>query len=176
MGDVVDLEVQREVGNSTPSACQPITVNGVTFSLPPNAITGLMKRLIEFRQAVEKMPTRDGTRIWNHADDGRGGVYITDKAEVAEKTEKVMVPVVLSPATDKHPAQVQAIQKDVVVGHYEKLVLSSAPTVVEKSAMLANIDKWVSALTVARQTANEVEVPDFKIGVALFNDIVKPVM
>ena len=56
------------------------------------------------------------------------GVWVGTNPEVTTKQEKIISPVVLYEATDKHPAQIKEISKDIVVGSFTKTVSSGAIT------------------------------------------------
>jgi hypothetical protein len=85
-------------------------------------------------------------------------VWQTQYPEEATKTEKSVIPVTLSPATDKHPAQVQAVTKDVVVGKFSTIKRSGAATAIQKAEALKRVDELLVEVKQARMRANETAV------------------
>ena len=84
--------------------------------------------------------------------------------ENTSKTAKIMYPVELSPATDKHPAQVKEATRDEVVGIFTKTILSGAATTLQKSVLLERVEALIAAVKQARQRANSIEAEKGTIG------------
>jgi hypothetical protein len=96
------------------------------------------------------------------------------ESEHTTKTEKIMVPVVLAPATDKHPAQVKESTKDSVVGTFSTVKRSGAVTAVAKSEAIKNVDELLVAIKKARMRANETTVVNDKFASALVEVLLNP--
>lgn len=135
--------------------------NGETFGppegFPVDELMGLESRLTALRGVLAKMPTQDATRKWEHA-----GIndYIVQSTlpEVTTKTKKIKVPFQLAPATDKHPAQVQALDEEKTVGTFTKILFSGEATSQGKADVLSRVDELIAAAKQARVRANETEV------------------
>jgi hypothetical protein len=126
----------------------------------------LEHKLEEMKAFVTKMPTRDGAEEWLFSDEAN--CYVTNPSR-RESTRKEAKPIVLYPATDKHPAQTQLIQEDVVVGYWDERKKSTAVSAKEKEEMLARVSALAEAVKVAREEANSIaverrEVADMVLG------------
>ena len=83
-------------------------------------------------------------------------------AEVATVTEPVKtarnkkkkVPLVLYEATEKHPAQVQVHEEDVLQGHWSSVITSSAVKPSDKEKYQLRVEMLLKALKEAREDAN----------------------
>jgi len=80
------------------------------------------------------------------------------------RTEKRTEPVVLAPATDKHPVQVKEVTKDVNIGKYIESVWSGMISPAEKSDLLSRIDALLITVKQARQRANNTDIVNIHIG------------
>lgn len=123
--------------------------------LPVDELLGLEARVAKIRTLVTAMPTLDATRNWSR--DPNTGAWISEP-EHTVKTEKVMTPVELSPATEKHPAQVEKVTKDIPVGKVTTQHFSGACTAVQKADAIRLVDELLVELKKARMRANETEV------------------
>lgn len=125
--------------------------------VPVDFLLDLEKILPRWRAMFATMPTLDPSRQWARE---RDGVWKTTEPTTASQTEKIMYPVVLAEATDKHPAQVKESTKDVVVGTFSQIDMSGAATSQQKADVLALCDKLLVAVKQARMRANSVEVKE----------------
>ncbi len=134
-----------------------VVVDGVPIlkDVPVTHLLFLEHKLQDFKTFVDKMPVRDGADEWVFNTTTNSFVAQATQKEV---TRKDQVPIVLFPATDKHPAQTQLITKDVVVGHWEEKRFSTAISVTEKEAMLKKVVKLNEAVKQAREEANSIPV------------------
>ncbi len=73
----------------------------------------------------------------------------------------------MSPATDKHPAQVAAVQDDVVVGYWTESKASAALPSARLTELTERVEKLQTAVKFAREEANNIEVNEQKIGDAV---------
>jgi len=79
----------------------------------------------------------------------------------------------MSPATDKHPAQVEKVVREIQIGTYSEVQQSGEMQPGEKADLLGRVDKLIESVKKARSKANEAEVDEAKIGGALFDYIHK---
>ena len=133
-------------------------------NVPVDELLGLENRLETLRNVIGATPTLDASKEWSPASSGRTGAYDADSTEVTSKTEKVMTAVVLYEATDKHPAQIERVTGDKVVGTFTRKVTSGAATTKQKADAIAIIDELLVETKQARQRANSVEASTDRIG------------
>lgn len=157
-----DLQAQKNITNQ--KAVGKIELPGLDLPpLPVDELLGLEVRLDKIRTLVKGMPTLNAAKGWEALPE-RKGLYKAKNVEVTTKTEKVMYPVVLAPATDKHPAQVKEATRDDVVGSWKLIEFSGAATTEQKAHMLERLDDLITAVKQARMRANETEVINVHVG------------
>jgi len=133
-------------------------------NVPVDELLGLETRLQTLRNVMDRIPTLDASKEWSLADNGRKGQYVSVGEEVTSKTEKTMTAVVLYEATEKHPAQIEKVTADKVVGTFKRRLSSGAATSKQKADVIAILDELLVEAKQARQRANSVEVINEKIG------------
>jgi hypothetical protein len=150
---------QKNVTNTTALADLVFRGAIIAHKVPVDELMGLEARLGELRKLVLEMPTLDASRDWAidpHA--SQPGTWKATKDQVTSKTEKEEFPVVLAPATDKHPAQVKLGSKDKVVGTFKLQTTSGATTAIQKANLISTIDELLIEVKTARTRANAVDV------------------
>lgn len=167
----LDATLQKELTNTEAKA--DITVDGevIAKDVPATFLLGLESRFKELRNMYEGIPTLDPGKNWKR-DDTQENVYVSSDTEQF-KTEKIVKPLMLAPATDKHPAQVDKISTDKIVGKWITKNWSGAITPLHKSQLLSNIDKLLRSVKQARMRANDQEVINQQIGATLMDFISK---
>lgn len=162
-----DVAVTREVGNTLARAA--VVVDGATLleDVPVGALLFLEQRLNEWRVLVEKCPTLDPAYRWEPDPNSQPGVSKTP-AITDNRTAQVITPVVLYEATDKHPAQVQALSEQKPVGVYTKHLFSGAMPRERRSQLLDRIDRLKTAVRYAREQANQQEVENREVAEPIF--------
>jgi hypothetical protein len=141
--------------------------------LPVDELLGLEARLTKIRALFVAMPTLDASKLW--AKDEQQGAHIwAAMPEYAVKTEKVMVPVVMAEATDKHPAQVKESVRDYVIGKFMTLKRSGAVTAVQKSNAIRQVDALIVEVKRARMRANETPAVTDRFGDKLVALLMEP--
>lgn len=150
----LDLKLSKHLTNQ--KAVGDIEVDGVVIAagVPVDFLLDLEKAIPRWRQMYAAMPTLDPSRAWVAE---RKGVWKSKEAQTASQTEKIMYPVVMAEATDKHPAQVKEATKDIVVGTFKQIDFSGAATSQQKADILALCDKLLAAVKQARMRANSTE-------------------
>jgi hypothetical protein len=148
--------------------------NVVIPKVPVDELLGLEARLTKLRQLFQEMPTLDATKYWDRNPNIGENIWETKHPDETTKTEKQVIPIVLKDATKEHPAQVQAVQKDVVIGKFTTVRRSGAATALQKAEMIKTIDELLIEIKQARMRANETEVVKDKIGDILVNIILNP--
>jgi hypothetical protein len=165
-----DCSMQKEKTNQIANADLVVDGNIIATKVPATALLGLETRLKELRRVVESIPTLQPGIKWE-AHPEKQNVFVASDKEVKNKTEKVMEPVILYPATKEHAAQVKESTKDVVVGTFtiERVCGMISPT--HKSILIGRVDTMLRAVKKARMEANCTEVEDGNIGKAIFDYI-----
>lgn len=166
-----DAMLQKEATNQ--AAVADLIVDGVTIAtaLPATFLLGMETRLKHLRGVYETVPTLQPGIEWRKDPTQGPDIYVTANPDEKLKTETIIEPVVLYPATKEHPAQVKEISKVVNVGKYVTTTWSGMITPAEKSVLLSKIDKLIRAFKKARQRANTTEVVSKSIGKELFDFI-----
>jgi len=140
--------------------------------VPATSLLELEKRIREIQDVCHAIPTLDPVRGFV-ADPARGeGVYVAREAKTT-RYKRVKKPLTLSPATDKHPANVQLIEEDVPVGSIQTQEWSGLITPSEKSKLLNKCEDLMRSIKKARSRANDVDVniDTAKVGLKLLGFI-----
>lgn len=152
---MLDLKMRKHATNQVAQA--DVVLDGKTLmsEVPVDFLLDMEKLLPQWRDMFLRMPTLDPSKEWVTQ---QKGVYKLREPVTSAQTEKIMYPIVMAPATDKHPAQVKEGTKDVTVGVFSDLTFSGAATSQQKADILALCDKLIIAVKEARMRANSVEV------------------
>lgn len=152
------LQMQKNATNRTATATVMFDGEPLLPDMPVDELLGLEARLKKIRELFELMPTMAGSVRWERAPSFGPFVWQSTTPSINTKTDKVMTPVVMSPATDKHPAQVQAVTKDLVVGTVTSIHRTGCCTTDQKARALTMIDSLMMEVKQARMRANATEV------------------
>lgn len=148
----------------------------IAKDVPATALLQLEKRVKEVAEFVHAIPTLDPAKGFVQDADREKGIY---KAREVNKpsTQKIQEPLTLAPATDKHPAQVQLVSKDVKIGTIQELEWSSLITPATKADLLERSETLFRAVTQARSRANDTDIDtkSNKIGKALLDYVFQSV-
>lgn len=159
-----DLLFQKNLTNT--KALASIEFKGATIAenVPVDELMGLEARLEKLRGLLTQMPTLDASKEWEQDPQAaQPGTWKAVHDIVTTKTEKVVTPIVLYPATDKHPAQIDKVTNDKVIGTFTTQTLSGAVTAIQKANTLSLIDELLIEVKKARTRANSTEVQNDKI-------------
>ena len=176
MADVIvqylDVVLQKETANQ--HAVADLVIGDLTIyaKLPAPFLLGLEAKFARIRKVFEAIPTvPPGTALELDENHEFKGVYKTKHAVKANKTRKVTTPQVLYPATKEHPAQVDKITEDKVIGQFHADFWFGTLTPAKKSELLDRIDRVIESCKICRQKANEQEVINRYIGRQLMDYI-----
>lgn len=163
--------LQRESANQL--AKGDVVVDQVTIAkdVPTTVLLGLETKLADLRKVYEAIPTLQPGPTWVPDPDKGVGVYRSAHPAVTFRSKKTVKPVQLSPATEHHPAQVQAISEDIPVAKVTTHSWSGMMSSHDKAGLLERLDKLLRAVKRARMRANNTEVPKVAIGQDFFNFI-----
>lgn len=139
-------------------------------NVPATALLELEKRVNEVKTLIEAVPTLDPAKGFEpYASHAKKHVF---KAREVRKprTQKMKEVLTLAPATDKHPAQVQLLDVDKVVGHVDEQEWSGLITPAAKADLITRVETLVRAVKAARSRANNVTVDrERRYGAALMS-------
>lgn len=169
-----DLQYQKNLTNRQAAGTVMWKGSPLLKDLPIDELLGLEARLTKIRAIYADMPTLDASKHWTPDTQSGAHVWVTKYTEETTKTEKQVVPVVMSAATKEHPAQVQPISKDVVVGKFTVTRRSGAATAVQKSEAIKRVDELLIEIKQARMRANETEVQAGSIAAVLVPLLLEP--
>lgn len=147
----------------------------IAKDVPSTALLQLEKRMKEIQEFVKTIPTLDPAKGFRQDEAREKGVYAARDVE-KDSSKKIEEPLVLYPATDKHPAQVQMVTKDVKVGTILEQEWSSLITPATKADLLERSEILLRAVSKARARANEqdIDVKSNKIGRKLLEYVFLP--
>lgn len=168
-----NLQFQKNMTNTHALATVEFRGAPLFSGLPVDQLLGLESRLAKIRVIMLAVPTLDAAKRWTR--DESTGNWISEP-EYGTKTEKIMVPVVLAAATDKHPAQVKESTKDNVVGKFTQVRRSGAATAIQKAEAIKLVDELLVEVKKARMRANETAVdPNLtRVGDVLVTLLLRP--
>lgn len=165
-----DVLFQKNATNTKALADLEFRGAVIATNVPVDELMGLETRLSELRKLATQIPTLDASREWEpDASAAQRGTWKAVNPQITTKTEKKVTPVILYPATDKHPAQIEKVTEDVPVGTFTLNVISGATTAIQKANVLAVLDDLIIEAKKARTRANSVEVEKVQIGGVLKN-------
>ncbi len=158
---IFDVTAQKDWANCEAKADVEVDGEILVEGAPTTFLLFLEKQLTDLYTVVEKLPVLDAAENWSY--DAAQGMFKTEPT-LTHKTKKVQKPLVLYPATDKHPAQTQLITEDVTVGHWEQVRFSGAVAQPKKAALLQRVGKLQHAVKFAREKANLTLAPERAVG------------
>lgn len=162
---LLDLTATMDAGNQAAKA--DVVVDGVVVlpQVPVTTLLVLEKRLVDYATFVAKLPVLDPSETWVYSDNAAAYETVPD---VKTRSKKVLRNHVKAAATDKHPAQVEIYHEDMVVGDWTTIKLSGAIPAARQRELASKVAKLQAAVKIAREQANMTEVPDVKVGEAIF--------
>jgi len=164
--DYFDVVATQEWGNQTATADVEIDGKTVIADAPVTYLLFLEKQLVNLRTFVDKLPELSDSVDWTW--DSNQELYVSAPVETI-RSKKVPKVQVLYEATDKHPAQVQAYNEDVLVGYWKSVNFAAALSPAEKREIQARLTKLVEAVKKAREQANSLDVQEQHVSEAVFD-------
>jgi hypothetical protein len=173
VGNEYDFLLQKEETNTRAKA--DLIVDGVTIgtALPATFLLTLEKRLEKIRGVILAAPTLPNGLKWVLDPQKGPDVYKLAENLVSYRTRKISFPFVLSPATEKHAAQVQKEERTETIGAYNEMAWDTKVTSAYKSQLLGQVDKLLLATRKAVRVANDAEASTATIGTKIFSFILK---
>lgn len=159
--EMIDVVATQDFANC--SAKADVMVNGEVL-IPQVPVTHLMfleKQVKDLETFINKLPTLDPAESWdyNQATDQ----YSTSPKQT-ERTKKIPRAFVKYEATEKHPAQVDTYNEDIVAGYWTTIKYSGAISAKEKNQMLERVRRLHEGILKAREEANMSEAPNVSLG------------
>lgn len=153
----IDVTATKDATNTLAKA--DVVIDGVTLAagVPVPTLIFFEKEIVKLEAFVKSIPQLDPAKNWAY--DANVGVHRADAVETT-RTKKLPRNHELSPATDKHPAQVQVFTEDVLVGYWTKIDFSGALPADRIAAIQDRLDRLKTAVKYAREEANNTEVVD----------------
>jgi len=166
---VRELDISFQLGVANTQARADVYINGqvVAANVPSSVLLEFENKFKEIREMYRNLPTYDPGERWSF-DSGRKNVYVAEPKRTV-RTNKKVVPIVLYPATDKHPAQVQTTTEEKPAGIWTTIRRTGKISPREKADLLARIDSVYEALKTARMRANQAEHPTGGFAKKLFS-------
>lgn len=160
-----DLTATLEYGNT--SAKADIVVDGRTIlaAVPVTYLLFLEKKLVDLNTFVSKLPTLDPSVVWEF--DGNTSSFRSEPV-VTTKQKKVKKVLTLAPATDKHPAQVQTYDEDVLEGYWTTTKFSGSLPVERVRELTSRVRKLQDAVKSAREQANSSVITEVQYADSIF--------
>ena len=164
--ELFDVTATKDWANCEARADVVIAGRTLIEQAPATYLIFLEKQLSDIRTFVEKLPSLDENEDWTK--DPNSSLFKTEKI-TTHRTKKVQRPIVLYDATEHHPAQTQMITEDVIGGWWDTVKHSGAVPVPRKKQLLDRVDKLIKAVKFARETANDTEITERKVGESVFD-------
>jgi hypothetical protein len=170
-----DLLATKNVTNTGAVADLEFRGNVIAYAVPVDELMGLEVRLSDLRKMATQIPTLDASKSWEQSTvAAQRGTWQAVQPVTTTKTEKVMTPVVLYAATDKHPAQVEKVMSDKTIGTFTQNNVSGATTAIQKARVIATLDELIIEVKKARTRANSVPVMSASIGRIIADLVMAP--
>ncbi len=165
-----DVTLTKDSANCNAKADLVIDGFTVATQVPVTTLLFMEKHLGELQTFIAAIPVLDPSEAWKF--DNGANLFKSEPTQT-HKTKKVQKPIVLFPATPEQPAQTQLITEDITVGHWEVIKQSGALTPTDKQGYLDRVEKLITAVQKARESANSVDAPDQQIGRAIFDFVLR---
>lgn len=161
LSKLFDLTLQKETANQ--GARADVVVDGTVLlkDVPVCALLFLEKQITDLHTFIDKLPVLDPSEQWER--DPAQNCWATKPVET-HRTKKEPRVVVKAEATDKHPAQVEVVHEDRVVGYWSTVKFSGALPADRKAVLKDRVTKLRRAVMVAREEANTIKVEERKMG------------
>jgi len=144
-------------------AAADVKVKGVLVlsAVPVTTLIFLEKQLVDLHTLIEKLPTLDVSESWEL---NPSSSFWSTRMHETTRTKKLPKAFVKYEATKEHPAQVDLVAEDVIVGYWETVKFSGAIPEAHKMALITRVQSLLDAVKYAREEANSIDVQDTKIG------------
>lgn len=166
VGDYWDAAAAKEATNCLAKADVIVEGKVLLKDVPATLLLFLEKQLVGLHTYVTKLPVLDPAEEWSYNQET--GLFIARPKQTI-RTKKVPRSFEKSPATDKHPAQVDSYMEDVAIGTWTLTLTSGAIPETRRRELVARVELLQRAVKAAREAANMQEVVEFKLGKTVFD-------
>lgn len=163
------FDVTRTLDESKTRAAANVTVDGeiLLSQVTTDHLVYLERALADLRNVVSGFPVLDPAEEWSNEGTEPGQSRSRERETTSNDT--VYFNHVLAEATPEHPAQVQVMKRDEVVGYWTTVKFSGAMDRRRKRQLLDRLGQLIDAVKFAREEANTTEVTDVHEGAAIFD-------
>lgn len=165
MSNIYDLILTQDAGNTQASSDIVVDGNVLVENVPVTTLLYLEKQLEDLNKFYATLPVLDPAKQWNWV----AGDNCFKNVSKKHRTRRTKRPLVLYNATKEHPAQVQLVEEDAIVGDWTTVEMSGAVEASTKTKLLERVRKLKDAVVVAREKANQTPVIPKSIGKQLFS-------
>lgn len=160
-----DATLQRDAANCGAKADVLVDGKKILEGVPAVYLLWLEKQLTDMHTVIVKLPTLPLDESWQY--DPNQDCFATSPAETA-RTKKIPRAFVKAEATEHHPAQVEMVHEDKLVGYWTTTKFSGALPRDRAQELRERIEKLMAAVKFAREQANCVDAPPQSAGDAVF--------
>jgi hypothetical protein len=165
VGELMDTTLTKDVANASAKADLVCLGQTLATGVPVTNLLFLEKKLVDIHTFVSKLPKLDPSEAWSF--DAASNIYKSEPSKT-NSTKKTTVPVVLSPATDKHPAQVKEAIEERLVGTWTTIKFSGALPQKQIADILGRVEALQKAVKFAREECNLAPVEPQALGGRVF--------
>lgn len=165
---------QKDATNANAKA--DVIVRGKTIlkDVPGVTLLGMEKKLHELKNLFNAIPTLKPGITWEpDTDNEKDGIYKAKYDSQTFKTKTELEFPEVSPATERHPAQIKEVSVTRNIGKYTTSSWSGMVTPHKKAKWITNLEDLLSGVKKARQRSNDQETVDIEIGQALIDFILE---
>jgi len=155
LGELFDVVATKDYANGSAHADVIVDGKPLLTQVPVTYLLFLEKQLIDLHTFVSKLPVLDPAESWRF--DSTQDCWASDPAETS-KTKKVPRNHVKAEATERHPAQVEVYNEDIVVGYWKTVKFSGAVPAARVRELTERVEKLQKAVKMAREEANSIPV------------------
>jgi hypothetical protein len=163
--ELFDITAAKDYANCNAKADVVVNGNILIKDAPATYLLFLEKQCNDIEKFINTIPVLDESENWDK--DDNSNLYKTQPIQT-HRTKKTQKPLVLFPATDKHPAQTQLVSEDVLVGYWNMIKLSGALPAPRKNELLVKVNELGKAVKFAREQANLIDAEKYEIGKKVF--------
>lgn len=167
-----DVVYQKEATNQLAKA-DVVLADGTILlqQVPVSMLLNLEHKLKDLRAAMDDIPTISPSKNWIPDPSASQAYVFKTLPEFNVKTTKGEEYKTVSPATDKHPAQVVKVEVTKNIGQYVDTDFTGMISPADKAMILDRVDEIARAVKKARQRANMTDVVSGKIGDTIMKNI-----
>lgn len=163
-----DLVATKDATNQYARADIVIDGRVLASDVSVSFLLWLEKKLVDVRTVLKHVPELPSETTWKW--DANTELHFADPVTTLRQV-KVTKQVVTVQATDKFPAQTHPETSEAIQGTWTNERMSGAVTPQRKRQLLAQVDKLIGAVKVAREEANSIDATPLKIGDTLLGYI-----